>query len=99
MFIIHTRVASCLFPREVPSNSPFECNLVTEGVHSGHAADFLLFSKRRATGPSYGKFIHMPHLRALRGCSLLSSTAAEKQKVGGVSGNLLRKLRFRIDSN
>ena len=71
MFIIHTRVASCLFPREVPSNSPFECK-VTEGV-SGHAADFLLFSKRRATGPSYGKFIHMPHLRALRGCSLLSS--------------------------
>ena len=31
MFIIHTRVASCLFPREVPSNSPFECK-VTEGV-------------------------------------------------------------------
>ena len=25
MFIIHTRVAPCLFPREVPSNSPFEC--------------------------------------------------------------------------
>jgi len=25
MFIIHTRVASCLFPREIPSNSPFEC--------------------------------------------------------------------------
>ena len=88
MFIIHTRVASCLFPREVPSNSPFECK-VTEGV-SGHAADFLLFSKRRATGPSYGKFIHMPHLRALRGCSLVSSAAAEKQKVGGVSGNPLR---------
>ena len=64
MFIIHTRVASCLFPREVLSNSPFECK-VTEGV-SGHAADFLLFSKRRATGPSYGKFIHMAHLRALR---------------------------------
>ena len=42
MFIIHTRVASCLFPREVSSNSPFECK-VTEGV-SGHAADFLLFS-------------------------------------------------------
>ena len=95
MFIIHTRVASCLFPREVPSNSPFECNLVTEAV-SGHAADFLLFSKRRATGPSYGKFIHMPHLRALRDCSLVSSTAAEKQKVGGVSGN---PLRYRIDSN
>ena len=31
MFIIHTRVASCLFPREVPSNSPFECK-VTEAV-------------------------------------------------------------------
>ena len=28
---IHTRVASCLFPREVPSNSPFEFK-VTEGV-------------------------------------------------------------------
>ena len=39
----HTRVASCLFPREVPSNSPFECK-VTEGV-SGHAADFLLSAK------------------------------------------------------
>ena len=25
MFTIHTRVAPCLFPREVPSNSPFEC--------------------------------------------------------------------------
>ena len=96
MFIIHTRVASCLFPREIPSNSPFECK-VTEGV-SGHAADFLLFSKR-ATGPSYGKFIHMPHLRARRGCSLLSSTADEKQKVGGVSGNPLRKLRYLVDSN
>ena len=94
MFIIHTRVASCLFPREVPSNSPFECK-VTEAV-SGHATDFLLFSKRRATGPSYGKFIYMPHLRALRGCSLVSSTAAEKQKVGGVSRN---PLRYRIDSN
>ena len=93
MFIIHTRVASCLFPREVPSNSPFECK-VTEGV-SRHAADFLLFSKR-ATGPSYGKFIHMPHLPALRGCSLVSSTAAEKKKVGGVSGN---PLRYLIDSN
>ena len=89
MFIIHTRVASCLFPHEVPSNSPFEWV-------SGHAADFLLFSKRRATGPSYGKFIHMPHLRALRGCSLVSSTAAEKQKAGGVSWN---PLRYRIDSN
>ena len=85
MFIIHTRVASCLFPREVQSNSPFECK-VMEGV-SGHAADFLLFSKRRATGPSYGKFIHMPHLCALRGCSFVSITAAEKQKVSGVSGN------------
>ena len=65
MFIIHTRVASCLFPREVTHRSD-----VTEGV-SGHAADFLLFSKRRATGPSYGKFIHMPHLRALRAVVLL----------------------------
>ena len=82
MFIIHTRVASFLFPREVPSNSPFECK-VTEAV-SGHSANFLLFSKRRATGPSYGKFIHMPHLRALRDCSLVS-TAAVEQKVGGVS--------------
>ena len=52
---------------------------VTEGV-SGHVADFLLFSKRRATGPSYGKSIHMPHLRALRGCSLVGSTAAESRK-------------------
>ena len=94
MFIIHTRVASCLFPREVLSNSPFECK-VTEGVFR-HATDFLLFSKRRAIGPSYGKFIYMPHLRALRGCSLVSSTAAEKQKVGGVSGN---PLRYFIDSN
>ena len=94
MFIIHTRVASCLFPRKVPSNSPFKCK-VTEGV-SGHAADFLLFSKRRATGPSYGEFIHMPHLCALRGCSLVSSTAAEKQKVGGVSGN---PLCYLINSN
>ena len=64
---------------------------VTERV-SGHAADFLLFTKRRATGPSYGKSIHMPHLRALCGCSLVSSTAAEKQKVGGVSGNPLHYL-------
>ena len=97
MFIIHTRVVSCLFPCEVPSNSPFECKVheVTEGV-SGHATDFLLFSKRRATGPSYGKFIHMAHLRALRGCSLVSSAAAEKQKVSGVSGN---PLRYHIDSN
>ena len=47
---------------------------VTEGVSgvSGHAADFLLFSKRTATGPSCGKSIHVPHLRALRGCSLVS---------------------------
>ena len=30
---------------------------VTEGS-SGHAADFLLFSKRTATGPSCGKSIH-----------------------------------------
>ena len=88
MFIIHTSVASCLFPCEVPSNSPFECK-VTEAV-SGHSADFLLFSKRRATDPSYGKFIHMPHRRALRGCSLVSSTVAEKQKIGGMSGNPLR---------
>ena len=94
MFIIHTRVASCLFPREVPSNLPFECKVT--GRVSGHAADFLLFSKRRATGPSYGKFIHMPHLCALHGCSLVSSAAAEKQKVGGVSGN---PLRYIIDSN
>ena len=94
MLIIHTRVVSCLFPREVPSNSPFECK-VKEAV-SGHAADFLLFSKRRATGPSYGKSIHMPHLRVLCGCSLVSSTAAEKQKVGGVSRN---PLRYLIDSN
>ena len=43
IFIIHTRVVSCLFPREVPSNSLFECK-VTEGV-SGHAANFLLFRK------------------------------------------------------
>ena len=47
----------------------------------------------RATGPSYGKFIHMPHLRVLRGCSLVSSTAAEKQKVGGVSRHRLLTLR------
>ena len=38
----------------------------------------------------------MPHLRALRGCSLVSSTAAEKQKVGSVSGN---PLSYIIDSN
>jgi len=50
---------------------------VKEGV-SGHAADFLLFRKRRATGPSYGKSIHMPHLRALRG--LVSSTAMYSYK-------------------
>ena len=31
----------------------------------------LLFSKRTATGPSCGKSIHAPHLRALRGCVLL----------------------------
>ena len=43
MFIIHTRVASCLFPREVLSDSTFECK-VTVGV-SGHAADFLLSAK------------------------------------------------------
>ena len=92
MFIIHTTVVS--LPREVPSNSPFECK-VTEAV-SRHAADFVLFSKRRATGPSYGKFIHMSHLRALRSCSLVSSTAAEKQKVGSVSGN---PLCYLIDSN
>ena len=94
MFIIHTRVVSCLFPREVPNNSLFECK-VTEAVF-GHAADLLLFSKIRATGPSYGKFIHMLHLSALRDCSLVSSTAAEKQKVGGMSGN---PLSYLIDSN
>ena len=38
----------------------------------------------------------MPHLRVLRGCSLISSAAAEKQKVGGVFGN---PLRYLIDSN
>ena len=64
---------------------------VTEGVSgggvSGHAPDFLLFSKRTATGPSCVKSIHVPHLRALLGCSLVSSKLiAEKKKVGGVSG-------------
>ena len=54
---------------------------VTKGVSGrggvfGHAADFLLFSKRTATGPSCGKSIQVPHLRALRGCSLVSSTAS-----------------------
>ena len=55
--------------------SPQNLVKVREGV-SRHAADFLLFSKRRATGPSCGKSIHMPHLHALRGCSLVSSTAS-----------------------
>ena len=52
---------------------------VTEGV-SGHTADFLLFSKRTATGPSCGKSIHIPHLRALRGCSLVSSKLLKSRK-------------------
>ena len=45
------------------------------GGGSGHATDFLLFSKRTATGPSCGKSIQVPHLRTLCGCSLVSSTA------------------------
>ena len=49
---------------------------VTEGV-SGHAADFL---QRTATGPSCGKSIHVPHLRALRGCSLFSSKLLKSRK-------------------
>ena len=49
---------------------------VTEGV-SGHAADFL---QRTATGPSCGKSIHVPHLRALRGCSLVSSKLLKSRK-------------------
>ena len=52
---------------------------VTEGV-SGHPADFLLFSKRTATVPSYGKSIHVPHLRALRGRSLVSSKLLKSRK-------------------
>ena len=48
---------------------------VTEGV-SGHAADFLLFKKRTATGRSCGRSTHMPHFRALRGCSLVSNAAS-----------------------
>ena len=50
-----------------------------EGV-SGHAANFLHFSKRTATGPSCGKSIHVPHLRALRGCSLVSSKLLKSRK-------------------
>ena len=50
---------------------------VTEGV-SGHAADFL---QRTATGPSCGKSIHVPHLRALRGCSLVSSNLLKSRKL------------------
>ena len=43
---------------------------VTEGV-SGHAANFLLFRKRSATGRSCEKSTHMPHIHALRCCSLV----------------------------
>jgi len=50
------------------------------GRVSGHTADFLLFSKRTATGPSCGKFIHVPHLRVLRGCSLVSSKLLKSRK-------------------
>ena len=58
---------------------------VTEGVSrwggvSGHTTDFPLFSKRTATGPSCGKSIHVPHLRALRGCSLVSSKLLKSRK-------------------
>ena len=53
---------------------------VTEGV-SGHATDFLLFSKGTATGPSCGKSIHIPHLCALRGCSLVSSKLLQSRKL------------------
>ena len=54
------------------------------------------FQQKKGNCPSYSKSIHMPHLCALRGCSLVSSTAAEKQKVGGVSGNTLRYLNWVI---
>ena len=47
---------------------------------SGHAANFLLFSKRTATGPSCGKSMHVPHLRALCGCSLVSSKLLKSRK-------------------
>ena len=33
-----------------------------------------------ATGPSCGKSIHVPHLRALRGCSLVSSKLLKSRK-------------------
>ena len=59
--------------------SPEPNGKVTEGV-SGHAHDFLLFSKRTATGPSCGKSIHVPHLRALRGCSLVSNKLLKSRK-------------------
>ena len=52
---------------------------VTEEV-SGNAADFLLFSKRTATGPSCGKSIHVPHLCAFRGSSLVSSKLLKSRK-------------------
>ena len=77
------------------------CIKVTEGVSGrggvpGHATDFPLFSKRTATGPSCGKSIHVPHLRALRGCSLVSSKLLKSQKVGGVSRNPLRYLTYHL---
>ena len=50
------------------------------GAVSGNAADFLLFSKRTATGPSCGKSIHVPHLCAFRGCSLVSSKLLKSRK-------------------
>ena len=84
MFIIHTRVASCLFPREVPSNSPFECK-VTEGV-SGHAADFLLFSSSTTNKTTATESTKVGHVYELT-ITWTSCPFAEKQKVGGVSGN------------
>ena len=97
MFFIHTRVASCLFPHEVPSNSPFECK-VTEGV-SGHAADFLLSAKEGQLVQVMVSSYTCPTFVLSVAVVFFSSTIAEKQKVGGVSGNPLRKLRYLIDSN
>ena len=64
-----------------PDSKDFQQGKVMEGISgrggvSRHATDFLLFSKRMATGPSCGKSIQVPHLRAFCGCSLVSSTAS-----------------------
>ena len=45
-----------------------------QGGVSGHTTNFLSFWKYTATERSCSKSVHMPHLRALCGCSLVSSS-------------------------